>query len=364
LTSEQALADYAELVTFLKSDIKGAKDSPVIAFGGSYGGMLAAWFRIKYPHICDGAIAASAPVAQFDAPCDAFGRIVTADYTAQGELCSKTIRSSWAAIDNITTVEKDGLDWLNKEFKFCKPLKTKDDVTNFKSYLNDLWTNVAMMDYPYPTTFLMPLPGYPIHEVCKVIMARLTQDSPNEKNIVHAIAGGVNVYNNYTGQAKCTNMADPDQIGASMWDYQACTEMVMPMCFDGVNDMFEKSAWNETIFAASCKAIWKVDPRPKMADIMYGSKALFGSSNIIFSNGLLDPWSSGGILKDVSKSVVALLIPEGAHHLDLRGSDPNDPVSVLQARKIERQHIQKWINEAHLHMKGSDTGPDDNNIVG
>ena len=51
------------------------------------------------------AIAASAPVAQFDAPCDAFGRIVTADYTAQGELCSKTIRSSWAAIDNITTVE-------------------------------------------------------------------------------------------------------------------------------------------------------------------------------------------------------------------------------------------------------------------
>ena len=77
-------------------------------------------------------------------------------------------------------------------------------------------------------------------------------------------------------------MADPDQIGASMWDYQACTEMVMPMCFDGVNDMFEKSAWNETIFAASCKAIWKVDPRPKMADIMYGSKALFGSSNIIF----------------------------------------------------------------------------------
>ena len=94
---------------------------------------------------------------------------------------------------------EDGLDWLNKEFKFCKPLKTKDDVINFKSYLNDLWTNVAMMDYPYPTTFLMPLPGYPVHEVCKVIMARLTQDSPNEKNIVHAIAGGVNIYNNYTG---------------------------------------------------------------------------------------------------------------------------------------------------------------------
>ena len=52
----------------------------MIAFGGSYGGMLAAWFRIKFPHVCDGAIAASAPVAQFSAPCDAFGRVVTSDY--------------------------------------------------------------------------------------------------------------------------------------------------------------------------------------------------------------------------------------------------------------------------------------------
>ena len=48
------MADYAELVTYLKNTVKGAKQSPVIAFGGSYGGMLAAWFRIKFPHICDG----------------------------------------------------------------------------------------------------------------------------------------------------------------------------------------------------------------------------------------------------------------------------------------------------------------------
>jgi hypothetical protein len=42
LTSEQALADFAYLVSFIKKENK-AENSPVVAFGGSYGGMLSAW---------------------------------------------------------------------------------------------------------------------------------------------------------------------------------------------------------------------------------------------------------------------------------------------------------------------------------
>ena len=54
LTSWQALADYASVIHHVKSSIPGAENSPVIAFGGSYGGMLSAWMRIKYPHLIDG----------------------------------------------------------------------------------------------------------------------------------------------------------------------------------------------------------------------------------------------------------------------------------------------------------------------
>lgn len=46
LSSSQALMDYVELIAFLRDD---ESHHPVVVFGGSYGGMLAAWMRMKYP---------------------------------------------------------------------------------------------------------------------------------------------------------------------------------------------------------------------------------------------------------------------------------------------------------------------------
>jgi poly(3-hydroxybutyrate) depolymerase len=64
LTIEQIMADYVKMIKYIKNKYS-LKDSPVYVVGGSYGGMLAAWLRMKYPITFDGALASSAPILHF-----------------------------------------------------------------------------------------------------------------------------------------------------------------------------------------------------------------------------------------------------------------------------------------------------------
>lgn len=101
LTSEQALADYAQLLV----ERVNPHQRPVIVFGGSYGGMLAAWFRMKYPHLVTGAIAASAPILQFTTPCNRFNTIVSNVFTVGQGKCSQNIRLTWDLLKLVALFE-------------------------------------------------------------------------------------------------------------------------------------------------------------------------------------------------------------------------------------------------------------------
>ena len=70
-------------------------------------------------------------------------------------------------------------------------------------------------------------------------------------------------------------------------------------------------------------------------------------SNIIFSNGLLDPWHALGVLSSPNEKngVIAVVIPESAHHGDLRGADKADPIYLTQAREKEASIINGWLED-------------------
>jgi len=57
----------------------------------------------------------------------------------------------------------------------------------------------------------------------------------------------------------------------------------------------------------------------------------------------LDPWWPGGVLESIGSDVIAVQMKSAAHHLDLRGSDPSDPVDVTNTRMQEATIINGWL---------------------
>ena len=97
-----------------------------------------------------------------------------------------------------------------------------------------------MMDYPYPTEFLMPLPGNPVKAVCKAIMGSDGGNAPkgSPKATLRKVFAGLSVYFNHTGESKCLDFreANPPTLGADMWDYQVVQllSLFFASCFRGV----------------------------------------------------------------------------------------------------------------------------------
>jgi lysosomal Pro-X carboxypeptidase len=142
LTSTQALADYNDLIGYLKNSIFGLKNSPVVAVGGSYGGMLAAWMRMKYPATVIGALSSSAPILQFGdlVPCNTFARIATQDYKLVSPVCVDTIRRSWPIMADLWK-DQSGRDWLKDNFQICQVLDDhKVKLEDFRAWLFSGWT--------------------------------------------------------------------------------------------------------------------------------------------------------------------------------------------------------------------------------
>ncbi|VDO79353.1 unnamed protein product [Soboliphyme baturini] len=59
LSTEQVLADTANLIAYFK---KTRNNPSIVVFGCGYAGSLAVWFRLKYEHLCNGAVAFNAPL--------------------------------------------------------------------------------------------------------------------------------------------------------------------------------------------------------------------------------------------------------------------------------------------------------------
>lgn len=135
-----------------------------------------------------------------------------------------------------------------------------------------------------------------------------------------------------------------------LWGYQYCTEIFQLFGQEpGPDDVFWPAPWNATEAAAGCEASnGGRAPNAGWATLTFGeapSQWAAATSNIVWSNGELDPWAGGGVKANLSTSLVSITIPQAAHHLDLMFSDDGDTVAVTEARDFEMAHVRRWIEE-------------------
>ncbi|KAI9076430.1 hypothetical protein K1719_041665 [Acacia pycnantha] len=317
LTSTQALADYATLIIDLKKNLS-ATDSPVIVFGGSYGGMLAAWFRMNHTRLQE----RERELLQSDK------RFVGRD--TRGGPKTRRARNAGQILQNMR--ESERLGCFDRLAAWGMDIHGHDGLS-------------------HSSNFLSPLPAYPVKKMCEAI-----DNAASGKDTFAKLYAAANIFYNYSGIVTCFDLEDnSDPHGLAGWQWQACTEMIMPQGASREDGIFPVYEWKYEDRVAYCSAKYGVEPRPHWITAEFGGPGIErvlkrSGGNIIFFNGLRDPWSGGGVLKNISQSLVAIVAKQGAHHVDLRFSDKEDPQWLKDVRKQEVDIISSWISQYYQDL--------------
>jgi len=339
LTSQQALADAANFIVALK-EMYNAPQAPVITFGGSYPGALAAWFRLKYPHITSGSIASSAPVF---ATLDFYGYLDVVDKSLSsiaGDNCDRRIRIATKEVDRLVATV-DGRQALKAVFNICRPLETDKDVTTLYANLMGNFQGVVQYDEE----------GSPItiKTVCDIMNTGSDKDSFKNYAAVNALLSPKQCIEcSYSETIKQLQQIDQKAagVGARQWTYQTCLEFGYFQTTDSENQPFGDSV-PLSYYTDMCKDIFGFQflPRVNETNVYYGGNQPRGATNIDFVNGSLDPWHALSIIKDFSPSVLAVFVKGTAHCDDMLVR--NDTIrDMVIAQKEIRSHIGYFLSSA------------------
>lgn len=120
--------------------------------------MLAGWFRMKYPEVIDGAIAASAPIWQLadtvrreelDEQAVAITRGVSAVGGATDQ-CRDNLRAAWPLLQQVGRSAAGRL-LLSDRVNSCATLETADDLIR---WAQQPYFYMAEGNFPFPSSYI------------------------------------------------------------------------------------------------------------------------------------------------------------------------------------------------------------------
>jgi len=127
-----------------------------------------------------------------------------------------------------------------------------------------------------------------------------------------------------------------------------CTWLRIPIATNNVTDMFPAMSWSEEWVSGYCARRFEATPRPDLLPGRFGfmdpERLEKIASRIVFTNGLRDGWSAGGLLHSLGKDLPALVMPNGAHHSETNLPSEDDTEDVVEARRLVEAHLRAWLS--------------------
>ncbi|KAG7471076.1 hypothetical protein MATL_G00120580 [Megalops atlanticus] len=355
LSSRQALADLAHFRTVIAAE-RGLTNSKWVAFGGSYPGSLAAWFRLKYPHLVHASVATSAPV-QATVNFPEYLEVVRRSLASENVECPLLVKN---ASDTLLQRLQDPKTYENisKDFNLCEKLQVQTDMDS-AYFLETLAGNfMDVVQYNEDNREFEGVVGtnITIKVLCGVMsdaslgdpynryaaVARLMQKTFSQKCLDAS-------YTNYLRDMRNTSWSGPASGGGRQWVYQTCTEFGFYQSTDSPNQPF--SGFPLPYHLKQCGDMY--DPsltKSTVADAVLQTNEYYGGYNIhttriVFPNGSIDPWHALGITQDISDDLPAVFIHGTAHCANMYPARSQDLPQLALARDHVYLLLQKWLKQ-------------------
>ncbi|KAM6987643.1 thymus-specific serine protease [Tautogolabrus adspersus] len=353
LSSRQALADLAHFRTVMAED-RGLTNSKWVAFGGSYPGSLAAWFRLKFPHLVHASVATSAPLhATVNFP--EYLEVVWRSLASENAECPVLVKK---ASDTLLERLKDPktYDNITKDFSLCSKLQIQTERDS--AYLLETLAGNFMDVVQYNEDNRAFEGAVGTNITIKVLCGVMGDTSLGDPYARYATVARLMVdtfsmkcldasFDNYLRDMTNTSWEGTAAGGGRQWVYQTCTEFGFYQSTDSPNQPF--SGFPLVFHVQQCADFYNVSAE-QVAEAVAQTNEYYGSygissSRIVFPNGSIDPWHALGITQETKSDLPAVFIKGTAHCANMYPARAEDLSQLTLARDHVFLLLQQWLKE-------------------
>ncbi|XP_062555886.1 putative serine protease K12H4.7 [Armigeres subalbatus] len=347
LTIDQALADLAEWIHYVKYGVVRNPDAKVILMGYGYGGSLATWFHQQFPHLTNGVWASSGTI---EADLDISGYMESLGETIGefgGRDCYGTIFSGFRVAQNLITLDR--ADLLTEEFRLCQQLDT-DNVLDSTAFLLGVQRSIESQILTLRNT-------HSTAEMCDTI-------DDEDDGIDNSLLSLTNWFAQQHQYDNCVDLSfeafmapyvdtdfdDTDlQEGHRQRLYLQCTGTGFFATTDSFYQPFGDQIDTEFYVEVCQHAFGEWIDEELIRGQVNRTNARFGGkqpdiTDAHFTHGDIDPMLVTGIVEHSNQGAEATVIPNEFHAPDLESIDyVYDSPELIAAKEKTRNLIDYWV---------------------